>query len=149
MSLSMMFLGWVLYGQFSLLISKKLIHDSNQQWVSEIFTISWNDVLWNNCNNYWYTNTKYYNFHVVVFIQFITVNTIKHKLFVFLFTFFVVFEIYSMLGYDVEFGLIILIFVDFLPQSIPLSFSATVSDIHFLLVFNFFLSVLCTWILFY
>ena len=149
MSLSMMFLGWVLYGQFSLLISKKLIHDSNQQWVSEILKISWNDVLWNNCNNYWYTNTKYYIFHVVVFIQFKTVNTIKHKSFVFLFTFFVVFEIYSMLGYDVEFGLIILIFVDFLPQSIPLSFSATVSNIHFLLVFNFFLSVLCTWILFY
>ena len=65
------------------------------------------------------TNTKYYIFHVVVFIQFKTVNTIKHKLFVFLFTFVAVFEIYSMLGYDVEFGLIILIFVDFPPTVYP------------------------------
>ena len=81
---------------------------------------------------------------MLLFLSSLYVNTTKHKLFVFLFTFFVVFEIYSMLGYDVEFGLIILIFVDFLPQSIPLSFSATVSNIHFLLVFNFFLSVLCT-----
>lgn len=56
---------------------------------------------------------------MLLFLSSLYVNTTKHKLFVFLFTFFVVFEIYSMLGYDVEFGLIILIFVDFPPTVYP------------------------------